>query len=738
MNTILIAIGISMMSVLNLQPVDIHMAAQESESSVFVRSDLSDPHQEFWAEMSEQIRGYRVEKNYSAALGVIENIIELEPKSEGLMHVWNGDIHVQAEDYENALAEYELAEAEFGSKIINKKTVGETALKQATRAAIKFKHPETAAQYARKLAIEYPESSRAEIALAWSLYYQAMSENDLQVMALETAQYTGLCSSTNPCYIKDKQLYRQSEIDITGFQDLVGSSGFYFYLNQQEQNILEQILNPSDKYENESLLMSLIPAAHAEAGEVYQTCVIEDTPAYSGFALPISDITYGDLFMGYPASAGCSGEPGVNYSCSYSWYHPGVDFNNSYDHEHVQDDYGNWIEVCTNPNDGFNTVAAGCVQDVDVASWGSLTITHNYAPFNGSYDSDYVTSQYGHADEVDVSEGFPVALEDDEGDRVEVGSIGAVGGDFACHLHFEIREEDHPDPYHAGHWDPGSEDEVGQYYQDPESFIEGHPAFDWLHWIDEGSSMWSHTGTWVPVTTKGNGDGHEESDLYYTSTTSSPNPTATATLRFTASNSGDHQLYMFAPWSTQTKSNSVPIEITEVNGGGTILSDTFDFAGGDRTCDRDINPIDGIWEGWSSTARCDEWLLIGDVDLTDGEEYEMYISNATGSSSDIIIIDDLYVIYEDGYEPQPQPALYKRIIQNDDEDDCSVPGSGDWTVTSDCTISSDEVAPANVIVADSVTLTINGNGSLDMDLSSYHLRIGIGSRVIIGVGGKID
>lgn len=407
------------------------------------------------------------------------------------------------------------------------------------------------------------------------------------------------------------------------------------------------------------MLMSLIPVAHAEAGEGYQTCVVEDTPAYSGFVNPMSDITYGDFFMGYPASAGCTGTPGVNYSCNYNWYHPGVDFNNAYDHANV-DPYD-----CSNPDDGFVAVADGCVKDADLASWGSLTITHNYAPFDGSYDSDYITSQYGHADGLNVSEGAAVEQED------EVGSIGAVGGDFACHLHFEIREEDHPDPYHAGFWDSSvlnSQDSVGKYYQDPESFIEGHPAFDWLRWVDESYSGWTYSGSWTYINTKGNGNDHQENDLKFTTTTSSPNPTATATLRFEAGNSGMHELYMFVPWSNQTKSDSVPVEITAVNGGATVLSTTLDFAGGSRTCDEDVNPIDGIWEGFSGTKRCDEWLAIGSANLTDGQEYELQIANNTGSSSDIIIIDDIYMIFENGM------VLGRVVAENDDEDECSVPG----------------------------------------------------------------
>lgn len=203
------ALSVGLFSVFGAQAPDLQMAFQDNESSVFVRSELSDPHQLFWTEISEQVRDYRAEKNYTVALEVVASAINLEPKAAGLMHVWSGDIYLQANDYQNALFEYELAEAEFGREIINNKLVGETALKQAARAAIHFKDPANASQYAWELATRYPESDRAEIALAWSLYYQAMAESDFDIMALETAQYAGVCDSANPCYIKDKQLYRQ-------------------------------------------------------------------------------------------------------------------------------------------------------------------------------------------------------------------------------------------------------------------------------------------------------------------------------------------------------------------------------------------------------------------------------------------------------------------------------------------------------------------------------------------------
>ncbi len=68
---------------------------------------------------------------------------------------------------------------------------------------------------------------------------------------------------------------------------------------------------------------------------------------------------------------------------------------------------------------------------------------------------------------------------------------------------------------------------------------------------------------------------------------------------------------------------------------------------------------------------------------------------------------------------------------------CLVPASGDWVVSEDCTLSQNASAPANVVVNPNVTLTIAPGIVLDIDSSSYNLRVKTGARVVIKPGGKV-
>lgn len=75
---------------------------------------------------------------------------------------------------------------------------------------------------------------------------------------------------------------------------------------------------------------------------------------------------------------------------------------------------------------------------------------------------------------------------------------------------------------------------------------------------------------------------------------------------------------------------------------------------------------------------------------------------------------------------------------NGDASNCGLPRSGNWTISSDCTISDAIVAPGDVSVENGATLTVESTGALDIDLEEYTLRIQHDSRVRIRNGGKID
>lgn len=69
---------------------------------------------------------------------------------------------------------------------------------------------------------------------------------------------------------------------------------------------------------------------------------------------------------------------------------------------------------------------------------------------------------------------------------------------------------------------------------------------------------------------------------------------------------------------------------------------------------------------------------------------------------------------------------------------CLPPSSGDWNVTSSCTISSNVTAPANVIVQPAVVLTIPSGLKVSIDFTHYHLLIKSGGGVLIKAGGAIN
>jgi chitodextrinase len=69
---------------------------------------------------------------------------------------------------------------------------------------------------------------------------------------------------------------------------------------------------------------------------------------------------------------------------------------------------------------------------------------------------------------------------------------------------------------------------------------------------------------------------------------------------------------------------------------------------------------------------------------------------------------------------------------------CLPPVSGDWTVSSSCTLSSTPTAPANVIVQSGTVLTIPNGFRLNIDLIHHHLFVKSGGGVLIKAGGAIN
>lgn len=69
---------------------------------------------------------------------------------------------------------------------------------------------------------------------------------------------------------------------------------------------------------------------------------------------------------------------------------------------------------------------------------------------------------------------------------------------------------------------------------------------------------------------------------------------------------------------------------------------------------------------------------------------------------------------------------------------CSLPASGNWTVSSNCTLSSTITAPQNVIVQSGSVLTIPNGLRLNIDFTHNHLLVKSGGGVLIKSGGAIN
>jgi len=160
--------------------------------------------------------------------------------------------------------------------------------------------------------------------------------------------------------------------------------------------------------------------------------------AYSGFQRPMVNDHYGFVWLDWTSPY----TPLV--------YHPGYDYNGT------GNDCGTDILA----------VADGVVKDVNLAGWGTLVIEHNWR-------GTTVYSQYGHISSSLVSVGNTVT----KGQHIaEVGSTGTA----SCHLHWEIRQADHPAPTNSGYYTTNVlnvKSNVENYYEDSQWWVDNHGSY---------------------------------------------------------------------------------------------------------------------------------------------------------------------------------------------------------------------------------------------------------------------
>lgn len=170
----------------------------------------------------------------------------------------------------------------------------------------------------------------------------------------------------------------------------------------------------------------------------------------------------------YPLNGSFSNNGGYKFldTAYYSGnlvYHPGQDWNQPTLNGGCSN--GCDIDRC------LDVVAAadGQVKYVsDDQTWGGIVIQHYY-------QGQTWYSQYGHIFHKVVSVGQIVL----KGQKIaEIGNVGTT----CSHLHFEIREADHPNPTYGSYFQYGNNgignyNNVVNWYEDPDIFIPSHPAY---------------------------------------------------------------------------------------------------------------------------------------------------------------------------------------------------------------------------------------------------------------------
>jgi subtilase family serine protease/murein DD-endopeptidase MepM/ murein hydrolase activator NlpD len=511
-----------------------------------------------WAGTSGQVIVHRMARDGDSARAVTERIAAARPELAGLMDVWDGDTALLERDSARALAAYRRAADLHGRQVVDGIPVGVKALRQLSRAQLEARDPLEAAQTERELLRSYPGFSDRTEALARILAFQAMASGDLPLKPLEALVQDGDCSRKRPCVLGAGRVGRESTPDDTPVAEM---DGVYVL-----SGAAAEALGAAESARPEGFT----PVSNATA------CL---TPtAESGFAAPMLGNVTGYKFMEHPDC--CGG------------YHTGVDINRG--------------GVQADCNDPFFNAADGCVRDVMSSNtdWGAAAVEHYYYPH-------YWTSQYGHAYEVYVSVDQLVRRGKLLG---RVGGTANGGPDtFACHLHFEIREEDHTARNDATAYHNAALKTVADEYQDPLPFVAAHKAYQRVLWRDEND--FTLTGTWTRAADVG-----DEDDMTWAPTTKAAALTNYARHTFTAPAAGRWELWAFVPY-TNRSSNAVPYKLLDASTGVALFTKAV-----------------------KQSDKKDAWVYVGSATLAADASYVIAVNTNTGESGKQVALDDFMII----------------------------------------------------------------------------------------------
>ncbi len=505
-----------------------------------------------WAGESALVASHRLAGDWEGARQETARIGVQRPELVALMRLWDGDTEVLAGDFGEAVLLYREAETLSGAARVAGEPLGALALRQLARAELGLGDALAAAQAEREILHRYLEASSPEFTLATALVYEAMAAGRLSLKSLPELLHDGDCTAAKPCRIERGA----GTPGKGGARALAALNGISFELSTQDQVELETAMAAR---RNQRVAEKAVRVA----------CTL--SAASDGFAYPLANTSPG----GY-----------VFMSAIPEGYHPGIDIN-------------------TAAGDGdcgvsFKSVAKGCVTDSSPANWGSATVQH-------SYTSRTWTSQYGHASSIAFSSGSAITK------GATLGQVGKVGA-TSCHLHHEIREQDHPAPTNADYYSSLTQANVGDWYQNPFSFEDAHRSYSTSPtWIDEESFV--RTGAWTLVSGVG-----DEDDLRWGATTATGTKSTYATYTFTPSTSGTYEVWAFVPWNYGT-STAVPYRLVRSSTAVAVFSKT-------------VNQL----------SLVDAWVKIGSGSLTGGVGYFIEVATNTGESSKKVALDDFLII----------------------------------------------------------------------------------------------
>jgi len=190
---------------------------------------------------------------------------------------------------------------------------------------------------------------------------------------------------------------------------------------------------------------------------------------------------------------------------------------------------------------------------------------------------------------------------------------------------------------------------------------------------------------------------------------------------------------------------------------GNELSIFFNYVSGfssqNIVIDNGVSRADGFWLDLNGDTIVDN----GEITITDSEKFPNSVVLISRSEFAVILAAADFVDeprLEDGeltitnngagfvdgtvsVVGQISSSSASAIFTDGPIEICSVPESGDWTIISDCTLSENGSAPANVIVQNNSVLSIPNGLTLDIVFANFSLMVKSGSGVSIAAGGSV-